>query len=117
MAYNGLRGDEVREILTHALNQKLLEHPAFQAAIAHHSVKYKITVEMSSYPFEKTHEAVIQGTAATEGEVPAGAVKVSGTVVIEDNIRFPDKAREEAGLPLEDTAGIMATDAEIGKMF
>lgn len=103
-SYNGLRGDELIEVIVHNIKAKLADHPSFTAGIAHHSPKFKWVLDISSSPYEDTQTHVIEGDEfkRDDGETPPGSVKQVGKFEITHEVEFPDKERENAGLVLPD---------------
>lgn len=107
-SYNGLRGDELLEVIVHNIKAKLSEHASFTAGIAHHSPKFNWVLNISSSPYEPVNTHVIEGDEVKredDGEPPPGAVEQAGKFEISKEVKFPDKEREDAGLVVPDLQG------------
>lgn len=107
-SYNGLRGDELLEVIVHNIKAKLADHPSFMAGIAHHSPKFKFVLNISSFPYEDTQTHVIEGDEfkrEDDGEPPPGSVHQAAEFEISKEVKFPDKEREDAGLVVPDLQG------------
>lgn len=108
--YNALNGLELREVLIGKMREMMRNHPAFVAALAHHGVEYSIEIKVRSWPYEpgQTHKIQGKGEAAVGGRVPPqvkpkvekNEEKIGGPLKVEGKVRYPDKEREEANLPV-----------------
>lgn len=107
-SYNGLRGDELLEVILHNIKAKLVEHPSFTAGIAHHSPRFKWVMNISSSPYEPVSTHEIEGDEfkrEDDGDPPPGSIQQAAKFEIDKEVKFPDKDREDAGLLVPDLQG------------
>ena len=88
-SYNGLRGDELLEVIKDILGKRLAEHPSFTAGIAHHSPRFTVTLKISSFPYEasQTHEIETTKFVRDDGEPPLGSVEQAAKFEVETKIQ------------------------------
>ena len=96
--YASIFGPEWRALLLKCMADEMAHIWAFQAGAMHHAPKAKITMELESLPFTK-FTVKAECSVKTPGEAPPVDV-VKGKIVIEHKVEYPNKEREQAGLPV-----------------
>jgi hypothetical protein len=101
--YAGLMGPELKAVILRHIADEMSRTTAFTAGMMHHNPEFEVKIMVRSGLSEALPtEVVATGKQLTPGEPDPAMEHREGTVTTGDQIEYPDKAREETGLPLPD---------------
>lgn len=109
--YNALNGEELLKVAFSQAFERFQEHWLFKKHAAFHNPVIRFTIEVAAFDSSEGYKRTVSFQTAHRSQeqisiptspAPQGALEIHETITLEPSgeIRYPDKARTEAGLPI-----------------